>query len=71
MKFIIAKKEGMTRIFAEDGRAYAGTILKADPVTITQVKTKDGKDAYSAVQVGHGGSPSQEHQQVGAWSHQG
>ncbi len=54
MKFILAKKEGMTRVFAEDGRALAGTILTADPVTVTQVKTKDGKDKYSAVQVGMG-----------------
>lgn len=54
MKFILAKKEGMTRIFGEDGRARAGTILVADPVTVTQVKTKDGKDGYAAVQVGRG-----------------
>ena len=44
----------MTRIFGEDGRARAGTILKTDPITVTQMKTKDGKDAYSAVQVGMG-----------------
>ena len=54
MKFILAKKEGMTRIFGEDGRARAGTILTADPITVIQVKTKDGKDAYSAIQVGMG-----------------
>lgn len=54
MKFILATKEGMTRVFGEDGRARAGTILIADPVTVTQVKTKDGKDAYSAVQIGVG-----------------
>ncbi|KKW45744.1 MAG: 50S ribosomal protein L3 [Parcubacteria group bacterium GW2011_GWB1_57_6] len=54
MKFILAKKEGMTRVFGEDGRARAGTILTADPVTVTQVKTKDGKDAYAAIQVGTG-----------------
>ena len=54
MKFILAKKEGMTRIYGEDGRARAGTILTADPVVVTQVKTKDGKDAYSAIQVGMG-----------------
>ena len=53
-KFILATKEGMTRIFGEDGVARAGTILTADPVTVTQVKTKDGKDGYSAVQVGRG-----------------
>lgn len=54
MKFILAKKEGMTRVFGEDGRARAGTILAADPVTVTQVKTKGGKDAYAAIQVGTG-----------------
>jgi len=54
MKFILATKEGMTRIFGDDGRARAGTILLADAVTVTQVKTKDGKDAYAAIQVGRG-----------------
>lgn len=54
MKFILATKEGMTRIFGEDGLARAGTILVADPITVTQVKTKEGKDGYSAVQVGRG-----------------
>lgn len=54
MKFILATKEKMTRIFTEDGRALAGTVLKADAVTVTQVKTTDGKDRYAAVQVGMG-----------------
>lgn len=54
MKFILATKEKMTRVFADDGRAYAVTILAADPVVVTQVKTKDGKDGYAAVQVGAG-----------------
>ena len=54
MKFILAKKESMTRVFGEDGRARAATVLIAEPVTVTQVKTKDGKDGYAAVQVGMG-----------------
>ncbi|MHB8710230.1 MAG: 50S ribosomal protein L3 [Minisyncoccota bacterium] len=54
MKFILAKKEGMTRVFGEDGRARAGTILIADPVTVTMVKSTSGKDGYAAVQVGRG-----------------
>ncbi len=54
MKFILATKVAMTRVFGEDGRARAGTLLKAGPVTVTQVKTADGKDKYSAVQVGFG-----------------
>lgn len=54
MKFILAKKDKMTRVFGDDGRARAATILVADSVTVTQVKTKDGKDGYAAVQVGYG-----------------
>jgi len=54
MKFILATKVGMTRIFGEDGLARAGTILVADPITVTQVKTVEGKDAYAAVQVAQG-----------------
>ena len=54
MKFILATKENMTRIFAEDGRAYAGTVLNVQPITVTQVKTAEGKDGYAAVQVGMG-----------------
>ncbi|MFZ2500871.1 MAG: 50S ribosomal protein L3 [Minisyncoccia bacterium] len=54
MKFILATKENMIRVFADDGYAYAGTILNVTPVTVTQVKTVEGKDGYAAVQVGHG-----------------
>ncbi|MBI2409825.1 50S ribosomal protein L3 [Candidatus Kaiserbacteria bacterium] len=54
MKFILAKKESMTRLFGEDGRARAGTLLKVDPVVVTQVKTAEGKDGYAAVQLGIG-----------------
>lgn len=54
MKFILAKKEGMTRLYSEDGIARAGTILTTTPMTVTQVKTKEGKDGYAAIQVGTG-----------------
>lgn len=54
MKFILATKENMTRIFADDGRAYAGTILHVAPMTVTQVKSSSTKDGYTAVQVGSG-----------------
>ena len=52
MKFILARKERMTQIFDEKGVVHAGTILKAGPSTVTQVKTADGKDGYAAVQLG-------------------
>ncbi len=54
MKFILAKKERMTRVYGEDGRARAATVLLTDGVTVTVLKTKAGKDGYSAVQIGHG-----------------
>ena len=54
MKFILAKKEGMTRVFGEDGRTRAATILKTEGVTVTQVKSESGKDGYAAIQVGFG-----------------
>ncbi len=44
----------MTRIYGEDGRALAGTILVAAPLTVTQVKSVEGKDGYAALQVGEG-----------------
>ena len=44
----------MTRIFGEDGRVRAATVLAATPMTVTQVKLKEGKDGYQAVQVASG-----------------
>lgn len=52
MKFILARKDRMTQIFDSEGRVHAGTVLKAGPIVVTQVKAKDAKDGYSAVQVG-------------------
>jgi large subunit ribosomal protein L3 len=54
MKFILATKQRMTRVFGEDGRARAATVLHADPVMVTAVKSKEGKDGYAAVQLGFG-----------------
>lgn len=54
MKFILARKDRMTQLFDEEGRVWAGTVLKTTPLTVTQVKTADAKDGYSAVQVGFG-----------------
>ncbi|HEV8601212.1 MAG TPA: 50S ribosomal protein L3 [Patescibacteria group bacterium] len=52
-KFILAEKLNMSQIFAKDGKVIPVTILKAGPVKVTQVKTKE-LDKYSAVQVGFG-----------------
>ena len=52
-KAILAKKVGMTQIFAEDGALTPVTVLQAGPCVVTQIKTV-ANDGYSAVQVGFG-----------------
>lgn len=48
---VIGEKLGMTQIFNEDGLVVPVTVVKVDPLTVTQIKTKD-KDGYNAIQVG-------------------
>jgi large subunit ribosomal protein L3 len=48
---IIGKKIGMTQVFAEDGTAIAGTVIKAGPCVVVQRKTVTA-DGYESVQVG-------------------
>lgn len=50
---IIARKEGMTRIFDEDGRQIPVTVLKIDNCQVVAVRDAE-KDGYTAVQVGAG-----------------
>ena len=52
-KAIIAKKIGMTQIFAENGILIPVTVLEAGPCVVTQKKTEEN-DGYNAVQVGFG-----------------
>lgn len=50
---VIARKEGMTRIFTEDGRQVPVTVLKIDNCQVTGVMT-DEKNGYTSVQLGAG-----------------
>jgi large subunit ribosomal protein L3 len=50
MKFILGQKIGMTRVFDEEGKILAVTIVKAFPTVVTQIKTVE-KDGYNALQV--------------------
>jgi large subunit ribosomal protein L3 len=52
MNFIVGKKLNMSQYFLESGEVIPVTVLKVPAMTITQVKTADGKDKYSAIQVG-------------------
>ena len=53
MKFTLATKQHMTEFFSEDGKVHPATVLKATPLTVTAVKTKES-DGYEAIQVGTG-----------------
>jgi len=50
---IVGTKQGMTRIFMEDGQSVPVTVIQAGPNRITQIKTSD-TDGYHAVQVTYG-----------------
>ncbi|MGN1317865.1 MAG: 50S ribosomal protein L3 [Lachnospirales bacterium] len=52
-KAIVAKKIGMTQVFAENGLLIPVTVLEAGPCVVTQVKTVEN-DGYEAIQVGFG-----------------
>jgi large subunit ribosomal protein L3 len=53
MKFTLATKQHMTEFFSDDGKVHPATILKAEPLTVTALKTTE-KDGYEAIQVGQG-----------------
>lgn len=48
---VIGKKLGMTQVFDDKGLAIPVTVIKVDPLTVTQVKTVE-TDGYNAIQVG-------------------
>ena len=49
---VIGKKLGMTQIFDEQGLAIPVTVIKVEPLVITQIKT-EATDGYNAIQVGY------------------
>ncbi len=50
-KAIIARKVGMTQIFAEDGKVIPVTVVEAGPCPVVQVKTVES-DGYDALKLG-------------------
>ena len=48
---LIARKRGMTQVFAADGNSIPVTVLEAGPCTVVQVKTR-ASDGYDALQIG-------------------
>ena len=56
---LIGKKQGMSRLFTDEGSSFPVTVISVLPNTITQVKTRE-VDGYSSIQVTTG-SKSQKH----------
>jgi large subunit ribosomal protein L3 len=48
---IIGRKVGMTQLFAQDGTVVPGTVIKAGPCVVVQMKTA-ATEGYEAVQLG-------------------
>jgi large subunit ribosomal protein L3 len=48
---IIGRKVGMTQVFAKDGTAVPGTVIKAGPCVVVQAKST-ATDGYEAIQLG-------------------
>lgn len=53
MKFIIGEKQNMTQVWHGDD-VVAVTAVKTGPCYISRIKSSEGKDKYSAVQVAYG-----------------
>lgn len=53
---LVARKAGMTQIFAEDGAAVPVTVLNVEPCRVIALRTNE-KDGYDAIQVGFGVAP--------------
>ena len=53
---LVARKAGMTQIFAEDGAAVPVTVLNVEPCRVIALRTAE-MDGYDAIQVGFGKAP--------------
>ena len=59
MNFLLGKKLNMSQYFDEaSGEVVPLTVIHAEPMVITQVKSLESKDKYNAVQIGAGPSTS-------------
>lgn len=51
---LIGRKLGHTRVYDADGNLVPVTVVLAGPNRVLQIKARDGKDGYNAVQLGFG-----------------
>ncbi len=62
---LLGIKKGMTSTYDSRGRRVGATILRVSPNYITQIKTPETKDGYSAIQIGMGTKKSVKQAQIG------
>lgn len=55
----------MTSTYDARGRRVGATVIEISPNVVTQVKTKEGKDNYDAIQLGMGAKKSVKKPQIG------
>ncbi len=48
---LVGRKCGMTRIFTEEGVSIPVSVIEIEANRVTQIKSAEGKDEYSAIQV--------------------
>jgi large subunit ribosomal protein L3 len=48
---LVGRKCGMTRVFTDEGVSIPVSVIEIEPNRVTQVKTSEGSDGYSAVQL--------------------
>ncbi len=60
---LMARKAGMTQMFAEDGSAVAVTVLNVEPCRVIARRSGE-KDGYDAIQVGYGAAKRHESRAV-------
>ena len=59
----LARKIGMTRVFAKDGTHIPVTVLSLDACQVTETRMA-ARDGYDAIQVGSGTRKVKKHQQA-------
>ncbi len=69
MKFILGKKLNMSQTFDNKGNVIPATLVLAEPLTVTKIKTKD-TDGYESVQVGFGTKNIKKPQKKAGFRHQ-
>lgn len=62
---LLGVKKNMTSAYDSRGRWVGATVVLVEPNFVTQIKTKDTKDGYSAVQIGAGSKKSVKKPQIG------